>query len=355
MNNYITELNMPQRSYLPVQADLFNNSKYDGLDCTTIMLYTLYAERVSCSIYNSKDKKGTWLDSEKHGIPFIYFNNKEAANVLRVSERKISTARKSLENAGLIEQKRIGLKEYRIFVMLPEEPAETDTIKIKHKNFNFNKTDNTNVPVESNICISDTQNNHTSTLSTNSNTRETEVTRETQPVTQTLHDNSNELDESALNELRLAGLKEIYKDSLGTKALLRIELIAQHSYDKAKWLVDTLFKAKNQVATRLFKTAVDPLMVTQATQLERNDTMFGGLESMLLKLIEFIYRHNNVKNPQGLIYSYMRGYFANTARTFLQESCDLSVSEKHQIHCVLDFRSIEKKMANLNQKQPIVA
>ena len=350
MNNYITELNLPHRSYLPVQIDLFNNPNYDNLDCTTIMLYTLYAERVACSIYNDKNNNGSWTDSEKHGTPYIYFTNKEAANVLRVSERKISTSRKLLENSGLIEQKRVGLKEYRIFVMLPEEPDQNVEIKIKHKNFDLAKVSSTQediAPLDSKNCVPDMQNDHTSTLSNNSNTRETEVTRETRTDTQISTDIAKNDSDSDLEQLRLAGLKETYKDSLGTRALLRIDQIANHTYDKAKWLVDTIFKAKNEVSTRLFKTVVSPHYVNAATRLEDNDKMFGGLESMLLKLIEFIYRKGNVRNVKGLIYTYMRGYFANNASQFLVQNYDLSASEIHQINCVLDFENKEKKMSRL--------
>ena len=43
---------MKNTAFIATNCDLINNPKYQKLDATAMMLYSLYEERVSCSQYN---------------------------------------------------------------------------------------------------------------------------------------------------------------------------------------------------------------------------------------------------------------------------------------------------------------
>ena len=44
---------MENTAFVATNCDLINNPKYQKLDATAMMLYSLYEERVSCSQYNT--------------------------------------------------------------------------------------------------------------------------------------------------------------------------------------------------------------------------------------------------------------------------------------------------------------
>lgn len=127
---------LTSRAFLPINTDLFNNPKYQELSCDAMVLYSLYSQRKEVSAFHSQTGNDTFTDSE--GI-FIYFSNDEAAKILRMSVRKISTLRSQLIDCGLISVVRHGLKNFKIYVNTPETtPAETDLV-LPWANFDFEK------------------------------------------------------------------------------------------------------------------------------------------------------------------------------------------------------------------------
>lgn len=96
--------------------------------------------------YLQLPKDGSWLDEA--GIPYIYFSNEEAAALLRVSERKITTLKNVLIKAGLIQVLRHGLKNYRIYVSNPKAPEKGMVVQLSFKNYMSTKT---LTPVENSV------------------------------------------------------------------------------------------------------------------------------------------------------------------------------------------------------------
>src|SRR5699024_10555751 len=101
---------LTSRAFLPIKTDLFNNHKYLELSCDAMVLYSIYYKIKEVSNFHSQTSNYTFTDSE--GI-FIYFSNDEAAKILRMSVRKISTLRSQLIDCGLISVIRHGLKNFK--------------------------------------------------------------------------------------------------------------------------------------------------------------------------------------------------------------------------------------------------
>ncbi len=137
LENIMTATNLPNGNYIPIDMNLINNPQYEKLSIEAMMLHALYTMRMTCSIYNSQ-KDGSWLDEA--GIPYIYFSNEEAAALLRVSERKITTLKNVLIKAGLIQVLRHGLKNYRIYVSNPKAPEKGMVVQLSFKNYMSTKT-----------------------------------------------------------------------------------------------------------------------------------------------------------------------------------------------------------------------
>ena len=145
LENIMTATNLPNGNYIPIDMNLINNPQYEKLSIEAMMLHALYTMRMTCSIYNSQ-KDGSWLDEA--GIPYIYFSNEEAAALLRVSERKITTLKNVLIKAGLIQVLRHGLKNYRIYVSNPKAPEKGMVVQLSFKNYMSTKT---LTPVENSV------------------------------------------------------------------------------------------------------------------------------------------------------------------------------------------------------------
>lgn len=103
------------RPFLPVSVSLLTNPKYRNLDIETIILYSTYE-----SYQHSKENVFT----DENGT-FIYFPNEKAADIVRVSTRKITRMRKELIDCGLIKVVRNGYKNDKIYV----QPISNNNMK----------------------------------------------------------------------------------------------------------------------------------------------------------------------------------------------------------------------------------
>lgn len=100
--------------FFKVELDLLQNDNYRKLDCTSILMYSLYHARLDGSIRNAKNGNRRFIDS--NGQPFIYFANDEMAALLHTSRHTVTNSRKKLIKFGLIRVERTGMSEYRIYV-----------------------------------------------------------------------------------------------------------------------------------------------------------------------------------------------------------------------------------------------
>lgn len=100
--------------FFKVELDLLQNDNYRKLDCTSMLMYSLYHARLDGSIRNAKNGNRRFIDS--NGQPFIYFANDEMAALLHTSRHTVTNSRKKLIKFGLIRVERTGMSKYRIYV-----------------------------------------------------------------------------------------------------------------------------------------------------------------------------------------------------------------------------------------------
>lgn len=124
---------MKNTAFIATNCDLINNPKYQKLDATAMMLYSLYEERVSCSQHTVIN--GNQYFKDEQGRIFIIFTNEQAATILHTSAKTIANRRKQLEDCHLITLKRNGLKGWRIYVNPVESTPTNIELIMSWKNY----------------------------------------------------------------------------------------------------------------------------------------------------------------------------------------------------------------------------
>ena len=117
--------------------------------------------------------------------------------------------------------------------------------------------------------------------------------------------------------------------------------MAQGQYEKAKWLVDTIFKAKSQIESRLLSS--DKWLYSQegneAIRFETNNFLVRGVESALLQITEIIYRqHKEIKNIKGFIYVYLRKFMSFAVKKYLIQNFELSEDTILELDKLVSFK-----------------
>ena len=345
LENIMTATNLPNGNYIPIDMNLINNPQYEKLSIEAMMLHALYTMRMTCSIYNSQ-KDGSWLD--KAGIPYIYFSNEEAAALLRVSERKITTLKNVLIKAGLIQVLRHGLKNYRIYVSNPKAPEKGMVVQLSFKNYMSTKT---LTPVENSVpekkaelstvdrqaesASRSSQDLLTSTQKqlAKQTTNATKVTSKSPQITATSQDQS-----------LIEGLNARYAHLLPQQAFQRFLPFCEGNYQKARWFVDTIFKAK-YASTQQYIQAGLPAEAEVLT-FEHNEYFKADIGDAIAKAIEQMYRYKTVKNPEGFFFAFMKGFFTEKTRQYLIDHYELTADLKQTLSSVQLI--IQQK--NLRQK-----
>ncbi|MFT9003232.1 MAG: replication initiator protein A [Liquorilactobacillus hordei] len=299
LKNEINENNLPQTAYLQVNSDLINNDKYKNLDMTTIMLYAVYSNRTMCSIYNSKD--GSWKDGRRI---YILFSNEEAAKILRVSPRKISDSRNKLIEHKLIEIKKVGLKQNRIFVANPEH-TEADNLVMPYKNSKINYTITLKPDVAKNAS-STSQKSNTSTPY-----KELPSTSGTSVTTKTVSE-----------DYLIDALAVRYKDTLTNRVMLRLKQAANHSYTKTKAMIDIIFKASSSARNKFIKSGI-PVEYSEFMTFDGNKYFKDRLEGAILVVSELAYRYKKISNPAAFMFSFLRGFFIEQTKQFISDHCEI--------------------------------
>lgn len=316
--NAMTATNLPNGNYLPIDLNLINNPKYKDLSIEAMMLHALYTMRMTCSIHNSQ-KDGSWLDENQQ--PYIYFSNDEAAELLKVSERKITTLRNRLAQLDLIKVIRHGLKNYRIYVANPEAPAEGTVVKLAFKNYTTTKR--MIDPATTQTIARDAKSAAASSQNLPTSTEKMPVIKTTNKTNATKTVSENKRYPPVDKEAALiAGLQARYAQLIPNLAFQRFLPFCEGQYAKAKWFVDTIFKAK-YVSNQQFLKAGLPAEAEVLT-FEENDYYRNGLADAVAKAIEQMYRYNKVRNPEAFFFAFMRGYFTEKTRQYLLDHYELT-------------------------------
>lgn len=317
--------------------ELRNNPKYRGLSGLAKNMYDYYAHRAKCSAYHAKNGDNRFID--KNGI-FIYYSNEDICELLGVSERTVSKFRKQLIAADLIEVVRDGLTSYKIYVKEPEKtPGQIEWLLKPNVEEVYEDSDNT---VENSVPdnkekeipsrpekIAGTGGKNVTLSGSHSSTRETNVTKET----------GKPADFSQTHEeLALEGLKDRVSGIIGIRAWGKIHMIAQGSYEKAKELVDTIYKAKKQVSQRVRSICKQYWNLPEISDVaydsvyfEKNDLLAKGVESALVRIIEIHYKseRSEIRNLSGFIYAFLRNSLSQNVERYIEK-------QTNKYHCLQD-------------------
>ncbi|MCO4346321.1 replication initiator protein A [Staphylococcus agnetis] len=135
-NKYYLEENFRERFY-QLPKVFFTNPEYTKLSNDAKIAYAILRDRLDLSI------KNRWID-EENAIYFIYTND-NLMSILNLGKNKVVNVKKELENAGLLEQKRVGLnKPNRLYLMKPVI-TEEDIFSIQNEEMDAQASDDKEV------------------------------------------------------------------------------------------------------------------------------------------------------------------------------------------------------------------
>lgn len=333
LDNLMTATNLPSGNYIPIDLNLINNPQYETLSIEAMMLHALYTMRMTCSIYNAK-KDGSWLD--ENGLPYIYFSNEEAATLLRVSERKITNLKNTLIEAGLIQVLRHGLKNYRIYVANPKAPEKNCVVKLAFKNYTSSKTivpvDKTTSKKATELSTVDKEAKSASPSAQNLRTStQKHLAKQTTNATN-VTEQSQEKGAATQDQSLIDGLEARYAHLLPQQAFQRFLPFCEGNYQKARWFVDTIFKAK-YASTQQYIQAGLPAEADVLT-FEHNDYFKMDIADAIAKAIEQMYRYKTVKNPEGFFFAFMKGFFTEKTRQYLVDHYQLTPELKETLSSI---------------------
>lgn len=353
LENIMTAMNLPNGNYIPIDLNLINNPQYKTLSIEAMMLHALYTMRMTCSIYNAQ-KDGSWLDEA--GLPYIYFANEEAAKLLRVSERKVTNLKNALIEANLIQVIRHGLKNYRIYVANPKAPGENVVVQLTFKNHTrtiavapvdkvkaVQPLELSTVDREAESAASNTQNLLTST--------QKQLAKQTTRATKVTSTGPQKVAVTQAESL-IDGLAARYAHLLPQQAFQRFLPFCDGQYQKARWFVDTIFKAK-YASTQQYIQAGLPAEAEVLT-FEHNEYFRADISDAIAKALEQMYRYQTVKNPEGFFFAFMKGFFTEKTRQYLVDHYQLT-PELQQTLSSLQLTIQQKKTRKKPQKSQKVA
>lgn len=328
LQNIMTATNLPNGNYIPIDLNLINNPRYEQLSIEAMMLHALYTMRMTCSIYNSQ-KEGSWLDEA--GLPYIYFSNEEAAELLRVSQRKITNLKTALIDAGLIQVLRHGLKNYRIYVANPLAPEKGILPKLAFKNYTTTKS---LVPVENKpeepVKLSTVDREAESAAANKQDLLTSTQKHLAKPITNATNVTvSTSTQTISQDQTLIQALSARYAHLIPEQAFQRFLPFCEGNYQKARWYVDTIFKAK-YASTKQFIQAGLPAESDVLT-FEHNEYFRGDLADAIAKAIEQMYRYKTVKNPEAFFFAFMKGFFTEKTRQYLVDHYQLTPELKQTL------------------------
>lgn len=353
LDNLMTATNLPNGNYIPIDLNLINHPHYKTLSIEAMMLHALYTMRMTCSIYNGQ-KDGSWLDEA--GLPYIYFSNEEAAALLRVSERKITNLKNALAELGLIQVLRHGLKNYRIYVSNPKAPEKNVVVPLAFKNYTRSQSI---VPVEKSTP------NQPAKLSTvdreaesaSTNTHDLRTSTQKQLAKQTTRATSvtgtlPQTEVVSLDQSLIDGLAARYAHVLPKQAFQRFLPFCKGDYRKARWFVDTIFKAK-YASTQHYIHAGLPAEADVLT-FEHNSYFSSDIGDAIAKALEQMYRYKTVRNPEGFFFAFMKGFFTEKTRQYLVDHYELTPDLDRTLLAVQGMRQPKNAASLLEKSEKVV-
>ena len=338
-------------TFTKVSDTLIEDEKYKDLSGLSILLYSLYARRLTCSINSAKNGNEDFIDEK--GKPYIIFTNEEAAEKVRTTSRTVSKLRKELVNHGLISVKRLGLKHYKIYVHEPQASVQKKA-QSTNKSSSNNDINNVNEDLVEIIDQYVSEDNSVTGMKNNPISEKDSKrdiynnTNETYESNTNLQKVSNQPSPSSIdskvdynvNKTAMLALKNRISNVLTPAVWGRVEVLAQGDYKQAKFIVNTIFKAKSQVTNKLLSSSnwlYNPAS-QEATRFETNNLLIKGLESALIRMTEIIYKgQEKVRNTESFMYSYIRNNIANSIKTYLSDNFELAQDELIEVNSLTSF------------------
>lgn len=124
-NKYFTVQEEYKERFYQLPKVFFTNEKYLKMRNETKIAYAILRDRLDLSIKNK------WVDSTGK-IYFIYTDVK-LREILNCSKNHVTTIKKELQLAGLLEQKRQGLNKPNISYLMKPEITKSDVYKIQEE------------------------------------------------------------------------------------------------------------------------------------------------------------------------------------------------------------------------------
>lgn len=337
-------------TFTKISDTLIEDEKYKDLSGLSILLYSLYARRLTCSINSAKNGNKDFVDEK--GNPYIIFTNEEAAEKVRTTSRTVSKLRKELVNHGLISVKRLGLKHYKIYVYEPQASVQKK-VQSTDKSNSINDSNNVNEELTRIIDKYVSEDNSATGMKNNpisekdskrdiyNNTNETyESNTNLQKISNQPSSSTNSKVDYNVDKTSMLALKNRISNVLTPAVWGRVEVLAQGDYKQAKFIVNTIFKAKSQVTNKLLSNSnwlYNPAS-QEATRFETNSLLIKGLESALIRMTEIIYKgQEKVRNTESFMYSYIRNNIANSIKTYLSDNFELAQDELIEVNRLTSF------------------
>ncbi|WP_341775156.1 replication initiator protein A [Staphylococcus hyicus] len=129
-NNYFTVQENYKERFYQIPKVFFTNDIYKKLSNDTKIAYGILRDRVELSIKNN------WID-EFGNIYFIY-TVKHLEIILNCGNKKVIKIKTELEEAGLLEQKRLGLNKPNMLYLKKPIVTQEDIYMINNTKNSFN-------------------------------------------------------------------------------------------------------------------------------------------------------------------------------------------------------------------------
>ncbi|MGM0226311.1 hypothetical protein IGI39_003276, partial [Enterococcus sp. AZ135] len=145
----------------------------------------------------------------------------------------------------------------------------------------------------------------------------------------------------------IEGLNARYAHLLPQQVFDRFLPFCAGDYQKARWFVDTIFKAK-YVSTQDYINAGLPAEAEVLT-FEHNEYFRSDISDAVAKAIEQMYRYKTVKNPEGFFFAFMKGFFTEKTRQYLVDHYEMT-PELQQTLSYVQLTVQQKKERQKSQK-----
>lgn len=318
-NKYFTVQEEYKERFYQLPKVFFTNEKYVKMRNETKIAYAILRDRLDLSIKNK------WVDSTGK-IYFIYTDVK-LREILNCSKNHVTTIKKELQLAGLLEQKRQGLSKPNISYLMKPEITKNDVYKIQKE--------------EDDLEVNSINDSHDKGIK-NPTTRESRIphqgnqeslqkgTNDTELSDTELSDTDNNLNNmytgNSSNSNNPSGnaednnfnKEEHKKDMILNKYPQPITLIVkQLPYDDCKDVMDIIFKAKSSIIKELgkeyYKYGCDFTLEEHAIEIA---------ETVQRVINEAKSNNSSIKNYHAYLTKSIKNYYNEYAHQMLKDQIE---------------------------------